>query len=143
MGNIQFASVVVIIRLLFKLFRTILKKKIGIDISDSKNRYLIRLISLFFGKFVSFLILLVGQRSNVIFYLIMLLIVRSIIYIASCYNDRQINNNNKDINKHMFYLGIGLGFVNLTFAFKSFREKIKIVNFLWKQFNDILVSFGE
>jgi hypothetical protein len=142
-GNIQFASVTIILRLLFKLFRYILKYKIGIDISESKHRYLIRFISLLYGKFVSFLVLLVGQKSNVIFYLILLLIVRSIIYIVTCYSDRQINNNNKDINKHMFYLGIGLGFVNMTVAFKTLREKIKVVNYLTRQINIIMDCFNE
>jgi hypothetical protein len=142
-GNLQFASVIVILKLLFKLFRLILKTKIGIDITNSKHRYLIRLISLLYGKFVSFLVVLVGQKSNIIFYLILLLIVRSIAYFASCYGDRQINNNNKDMNKHMFYLGMGLGFVNLTVIFKTFRERIKIVNYITKQINIFVESFKE
>ena len=140
-GNLQFPFFIVLIRIFYKIFIYFLKFKFDINISDSKHRYLLRFISLLYGKFVSFLILLIGQKSNVIFYTVLVLILKSMYFFISSYYDREIINNNKIMNKHMYYMGVGLGFLNLTLALKSMREKIKLISFIGVRINSFLNNF--
>jgi hypothetical protein len=126
-SNLQYPIFFLVIRLFYKLFMRIVNKHF--DIVSGEYRYLLRLASCLFGKFVSFLVILMGKNSNIVFYTVLVVLLRSLFYFIFYNSHRQMMNQNKMMIKHMYYLGVGLGFVNLTVAFKTFREKIKLLNF--------------
>jgi hypothetical protein len=126
-SNLQYAVFFLIIRLFYKLFVHILAKKF--DLISGERKYLIRLLSVIFGKFVTFLVILVGKNSNIVFYTVLVVMLRSLFYFIFYNSERQMMNQNKMMIKHMYYFGVGLGYMNLTVAFKAFREKIKLIKF--------------
>jgi hypothetical protein len=131
-ANLQYPLFFVMIRLFYKLFMWVINKYF--DITSNQHKYLLRILSMLFGKFTSFLVILMGKNSNVVFYTVLVVLLRSLFYFVFYNSERQMMNQNKLMVKHMYYLGVGLGFVNLTVAFGAFREKIKLVKFLGTNF---------
>jgi hypothetical protein len=124
-SNFQYATVFLLIRLVYKLFMYYLKNNYDIPMGEKKVTF--RLLSLFLGMFISLLVIFIGNNSNVIFYTVLITLLRSLFYFVFYNSERTLVNQNKMLIKHLYYLGVAIGFVNLTYTFKDLGDKIKII----------------
>jgi hypothetical protein len=118
-SNIKFGMFIILIKVMFKIFR-ILLSKINIEIIEYKR------INFIFGLLMSFLGILIGKKSTLIFYSVLFFLIKNLICFINTY--KQVEGRRvRDESKNLYYIGFSLGFIIMTLVNYDIRNKIKLI----------------
>lgn len=121
-SNIRYGLFIVIVKILFKLFRKLLNYLKLIDVVEYK-RY-----NFLFGLLTNFILIPLASKSPLFFYTCLFLLFKSLFFFMK----KHIYGIKKRVyseSKEFYYIGLSLGFITLSLISNEYRNNIKIVKY--------------
>ncbi len=121
-SNIKYGVFVILTKLIFKLFRSVLYLIKLQDVLEYKR------INFLLGLLANFILIPIGQKSSLTFYTCIFYLIKSSLFFFRSH----IYGVKKRVysqSKELYYIGLSLGFIIITLLTPEYRSEIKLVKY--------------
>jgi hypothetical protein len=120
-SNIKYGMVIVLIKILFRLFRKLL------NILKLDNLLEYKRLNLLFGLLCDIILIPLGKKSTIIFYSMVYYLIKNL---SSLSRDHLYSSNRREYkeSKQVYFIGLSLGFILFSLLKTEYRTSIKLIN---------------